>query len=297
MNNFLFLGGDMRSVYAAKRLSERYDCFIYGFSEPPPVPEMPVLREITKFKSLVLPLPACRDGLNINAPYFKTPLPLTVIPDAVYSGGTVFCGKSCPALQKICEANNLKLVDYFKREELAVMNSVPTSEGCLEIIMRESGSTIFGSSILLTGFGRISKVMAKHLIALGARVTVAARKYADLAWAEIAGCETVHFSRLDDRLEKFDIIINTVPAQIFDPKRLKKLKTDCLFVDLASKTGIADIELARREGVHVIHALSLPGKIAPVTAGNIIADTIANILAENGDDATIARVTGGDDNA
>ena len=31
MNNFLFLGGDMRSLYAAKRLNESYDCFVYGF--------------------------------------------------------------------------------------------------------------------------------------------------------------------------------------------------------------------------------------------------------------------------
>ncbi|MCL2638914.1 MAG: hypothetical protein FWD48_11175 [Oscillospiraceae bacterium] len=65
MNNFLFLGGDMRFVYAAKRLSERYDCFLYGFDDLDSAPAVPVLREITRFKSLVLPLPATRDEVNI----------------------------------------------------------------------------------------------------------------------------------------------------------------------------------------------------------------------------------------
>ena len=43
-----------------------------------------------------------------------------------------------------------------------------------------------------------------------------------------------------------------------------------------------DFEAARRMGKNVIWALSLPGKVAPVTAGNIIFETIMNILRENG---------------
>jgi dipicolinate synthase subunit A len=251
MNNFLFLGGDMRSVYAAKRLNEHYDCFIYGIDEP--LPPVPVLREITKVKNLVLPLPSSRDGININTPNFKQPIPLAIIPRAVYEGGTVFCGRSCPALEKICTDNNLKLVDYFEREELAVMNAVPTAEGTLEIIIHEQKRTIFGSSILLTGFGRISKVLAKYLITLGAEVTVTARKYSDLAWAEIAGCKTVHLSEINSQLANFDVIINTVPSHLFDAKNLK-----CLVIDLASKPGVGDIEEAKKAGVNVHWALSLP---------------------------------------
>jgi dipicolinate synthase subunit A len=277
MNNFLFLGGDMRSVYAAKRLSEHYDCLIYGFGElnmkHRPL-HVPVLREIVKFASLVLPLPASRDELNINAPFHKGAIPISIIPKAVGQGGTVYCGKATPEITEICEQNDLKLIDYFEREELIIKNAVPTSEGCIGIIFRERGSTVSGSEILLTGFGRVSKVMAKHLIALGAKVTVTARKYSDLAWAEIEGCKIVHLSRIDSLLGTFDIIINTVPALIFNTESMERIKADCLLIDLASKLGFADES-------NVIHALSLPGKTAPVTAGYIIADTIINILEEN----------------
>ncbi len=43
-----------------------------------------------------------------------------------------------------------------------------------------------------------------------------------------------------------------------------------------------DFDAAARLGVQVIWALSLPGKVAPVTAGRAIRDTIYNILQELG---------------
>jgi len=273
MNNFLFLGGDMRSVYAAQRLGERFDCFLYGFNEL----DIKQLREITKFKSLVLPLPASRDEVNINAPFSKAQIPISIIPQAVEAGGTVYCGKATSEIARICAENNLTLVDYFEREELIIKNAIPTSEGCIEIIFRERGSTIFGAEILLTGFGRVSKVLAKHLLALGAGVTVTARKYSDLAWAEIEGCKVVHLSKIDEALQNFDVIINSVPAVIFGADSMKKFKPGCLLIDLASEAGFEEM-------AGVIHALSLPGKCAPVTAGQIVADTILNIIEENSDD-------------
>jgi dipicolinate synthase subunit A len=73
-----------------------------------------------------------------------------------------------------------------------------------------------------------------------------------------------------------------VPEVLFNESRLERLGVGTLFVDLASKPGTVSVEAAQRAGVNVIWALSLPGKIAPVTAGQIIADTIMNILSENG---------------
>ena len=47
-------------------------------------------------------------------------------------------------------------------------------------------------------------------------------------------------------------------------------------------SGGVDFEAAKAFGVKVIWALSLPGKIAPVTSGAIIKDTIMNIIKELG---------------
>ena len=67
---------------------------------------------------------------------------------------------------------------------------------------------------------------------------------------------------------------------IINGSMLRQLREDCLIIDLASKPGGVDFESAKRLGRNVIWALSLPGKTAPLTAGNIIRDTINNILNE-----------------
>lgn len=41
-----------------------------------------------------------------------------------------------------------------------------------------------------------------------------------------------------------------------------------------------DFDAAAKLGVKVIWALSLPGKVAPVSAGAIIKETIVNVLGE-----------------
>lgn len=124
--------------------------------------------------------------------------------------------------------------------------------------MEELPTTIYGQKVLLTGFGRITKVMIKALIGLGAKVSVAARKYSDIEWAKIYGCEGIHISQLNDSLSSYDIVFNTVPAVLLDEKRLSLLKDSCLVIDLASKPGGVDFDTARSLGIKTIWALALP---------------------------------------
>lgn len=60
------------------------------------------------------------------------------------------------------------------------------------------------------------------------------------------------------------------------------MKKDSFVIDLASRPGGVDCQAAARYGVRVISALSLPGKVAPVTAGKIIAECIVKNLSEAG---------------
>ena len=41
-----------------------------------------------------------------------------------------------------------------------------------------------------------------------------------------------------------------------------------------------DFDEAKKMGLKIIWALSIPGKTAPITAGNIIYETISDILRE-----------------
>ena len=159
-------------------------------------------------------------------------------------------------------------------------NALPTAEGAIQLAMEHLPITIHGARVLVTGFGRVGRLTAQRFAALGAKVCVAARKYEQLAWAQAMGFGAQELSHLAGWLCGYDLVVNTVPAPVLGETELKDLWPDCLIIDLASKPGGVDRKAADRLGRQVIWALSLPGKVAPVTAGGAIRSTIYNMLHE-----------------
>jgi dipicolinate synthase subunit A len=280
--DFLVMGGDQRFLHTAEALNRQGRCDIFGFSQyeyegAPLVKGLghaPVL-PVSKYGCVVLPLPASRDGENINTPLHDTLIPYRAVSALVKPGGIVFAGKADTALRNTLKESNITVIDYFEREELTVMNAVLTAEGALEIILRDSPRAVFGAEIAVVGFGRIAKALSRILRSMGANVTVVARKYADLSWAKVYGCKAVRFDQLARVAASADVIVNTAPATVIGADI--PINRSAILIDLASTPGFAD---CWRERVN--WALSLPGKCAPVTAGTIIAESILNILEEMG---------------
>ena len=72
-----------------------------------------------------------------------------------------------------------------------------------------------------------------------------------------------------------------VPAPVLTEPVLAALRPGSLIVDLASKPGGTDFAAAEELGLHAEHALALPGRCAPQTAGALIAQTVLAILEEH----------------
>ena len=53
-----------------------------------------------------------------------------------------------------------------------------------------------------------------------------------------------------------------------------------LIIDLASSPGGVDVSAAKKLNSRVLWASSLPGKYAPESAGELIADCIGDIISE-----------------
>ena len=284
--NFWVVGGDMRQAKLAELLSaDGHTVHTFALEALGPlegVRQEKYLAEAELADCVVLPLPAAGEDGMLNAPLSRHPLPLAELFSFLRPGQVVCAGRvDAPAMVQ-AEGLGLTLCDYFAREELAVANAVPTAEGAIQIAMEELPITIHGARALVIGCGRLGRALAPRLAGLGARVSVAARKFADLAWAESWGFGAEHTGQLQPWLCGYDLVINTVPARVLGEAELAELRPDCLVIDLASKPGGVDLDAAARLGKKVVWALSLPGKVAPVTAGRAIRTAIYNILSELG---------------
>lgn len=283
-----FIGGDMRQIRALNGIAAiGAEVSVFGFDREvlhKTDKSVKAVSEISAFSSdtriFVLPLPYSTDGDNINAPYFTKKIPVTETVQGLPHDSLLLVGRADERISAAAKSRGIRLIDYFMREELMTLNAVPTAEGAIQLAMEETPHTLNGSSCLITGNGRIGKILSHMLWGIGARVTVAARKPSDIASARSLGYSAVSISSLKSVLADFDIIFNTVPHMIFTENDLKSMKKDALFIDLASAPGGVDTAAASREGTRIIRALSLPGKVSPDTAGDIIRDTILNILAE-----------------
>jgi dipicolinate synthase subunit A len=287
-STFAIIGGDMRQTYLSKFLAaDGYEVLTYGLERglelTPGVRQCRILREAVETAGcIVLPLPFSNNNGTVNAPYSKVEIPLEEIWGAAKPDQMILGGKfSNEAIKKAGEYG-VKLIDYYLREELEVLNTIATAEGAIQIAMEETAITLHGAKCLVLGFGRVAKTLCKDLKGLGADITASAREYSALAWMKTYGYNGFHISRLAQEAGEFDIVFNTIPALILNETVLKKLKEDCLVIDLASKPGGVDFGTAGQLGVKAIWALSLPGKVAPITSGAIIKDTIVNIVIEEG---------------
>jgi dipicolinate synthase subunit A len=64
-----------------------------------------------------------------------------------------------------------------------------------------------------------------------------------------------------------DIIFNTIPAPILTSRVLTRIPHHAIIIDLASKFGGTDFRFAKKRGIMIFLAASLPGLVAPRTAG------------------------------
>ncbi len=284
----LVLGGDMRIAMLANSLNQDGFCVtIYGFSDDIEfeggMERAENLKKAVKGNDVVVAgLPLSADGENINMPFSEEKIKICELLKIMSKDQLLLGGRISDKIKDMCNVYNIKAADYFSREEMTVLNAIPTAEGAIEIAMNMLPVTIHGSNCLVLGFGRIGKVLAKDLQGLGANTFVEARRYDDLSWISAYGYQGIYLPNLKERLPLFDVIFNTVPYEIITEELIKYIRRDCPFIDLASMPGGINSDKAQQHGIEVVHALSLPGKTAPKTAGEIIKQTILNIFSDMG---------------
>lgn len=281
INTFGVIGGDERMKYLAQSIAaDGYPVCVCGLEKLGTcrgAAECDLPQLAAKSSVILLPLPATKDGLFLNAPYAENEIHLEDDFARLFMHKTV-CGGM---LQRLTASSSLwreiEPEDYYRREELAVGNAIPTAEGAVGIAIREYPGTINDAKCLITGFGRIGKNLAIILRGMGAEVFCAARKKADLMQMRAFGVQPLTYREIG---RKFDLIFNTVPAKVLTSPVLMQQTRDTLIIELASAPGGIDLKRAEELHLHVIDAPSLPGRVAPKTAAEYIKEAVYNILEE-----------------
>ena len=283
LNKISVIGGDLRLVTLVEML-KKDGIFVYTYGLEKAENNFGIvcntLEEAIKNSEIVIaPIPLSSNGETINAPFSKNEI---LIKDIIKNleDKTFIAGAIRQDTLKSLEEKNIQVIDMLKREELAVLNAISTAEGAIQIAIEQTARTLHRSNVLVMGFGRIGKILSHMLQGIGANVSCEARKPADLAWIKAYGYNPIHLNNLDEHLNEFDIIINTIPFVVLNETNLGKVKKDCLLIDLASNPGGIDKKEVKKQNLKFVWALSIPGKVAPVTSAEYIKDTLYNIFKE-----------------
>ena len=281
------MGGDRRQVLLAQLLSARgfsVSLFATEDTSPQGGGGATLASALAGVRAIIAPLPLSPDGITLNCRAAERPY-LADVFQAIKAAGspTVFAGAVSASALRMAARHDLDIRDYGSSEELAVKNAIPTAEGAVEVAMREMSRTVHGAHAVVLGYGKCARPLAQLLLAMHAQVCGVARSPAALAqmYADgISACHMQNPAAVSAALASADVVFNTVPALVLNEARLCSLRENTLVIDLASAPGGVERETAERLGIRVIHALSLPGKCAPLTAAEILADTLLpSILA------------------
>lgn len=230
---------------------------------------------LCKIDILIVPIPFTKDNktlFNIENEIISVN---TLIEKIInYNIKMVFGGLIDKKLIEKLAKNNIKTFDFFEDNSIAILNAIPTAEGAIQTAMEQSFKTIFNSNCLVLGYGRCGKILANMLNGIGANVDVTYRKDEDLAYIKAYSLSPIYLYKIKENIKKYDFIFNTIPYEILNKDILKNINKNTIIIDLASAPGGLDYTYARDLNLKAIYCPSLPGRVAPYTAGEILKNKI-----------------------
>ncbi|MGN0351979.1 MAG: dipicolinate synthase subunit DpsA [Roseburia sp.] len=172
------------------------------------------------------------------------------------------------------EQRGISYLDFMEDETVVEENSVATAEGAIADVILHSPYNIRESKIIVSGYGKCGKAIAERLQALGARVTILARKRESRKAAKSKGFYAADFAFGPEEAMGANVLINTVPAPVITELIIRELPKDAYLLDIASKPGGIDFQSAKEHGIQAELLLGIPGRYAPMESAYILARAI-----------------------
>ena len=192
--------------------------------------------------------------------------------DLVNSNQIIIGGMISEELKKDLQQAGVSYIDYFENEAYVLKNAHLTSQGAVKLFLDNIKDSIIEKKVLISGFGRIGKLLGLILKSMGAKVFVTARRNETIVDAKTLGFDVIKISQLSSAVFYFDYIFNTVPAVIYGENDVKHIRDDTVYFELASAPYGALKTDFEKYGKNYISAGGLPGKFYPVAVAKNISD-------------------------
>lgn len=278
---FAILGGDLRQYYLARYLMLA-GCSIITYLIPTPkqFPELPKassLEEAVCDAHIVLaPIPMSKNNVDLQASVVQGDLQLSNLLAWLSEGQRIYAGCIPDFFISDCMKKHVFCKDFMKQEEIAQFNSIATAEGTIAEMIQKYSGNLQGAKIVITGFGRCARTLARKLKALDSQVTICVRKAKVQFEAQTEGFATVSFEELADWItnNQIAIIVNTVPAPVFTETILESCPLGTILIDIASLPGGIPNELELKYPISIFHCLGLPGRYCPQASAEKLAEMV-----------------------
>ena len=275
------IGGDSREKYLAYRLERNGIDILH--------PEQVDRLKDKKADIILLPTPVSMDRFTVKATEGQRKVTLKEVLEIAEKGQFIFGGMFPDEFRKALEEKGAVIYDFMKMDDIAIQNAVATAEGAIAEAVFMSNEVLHGKDVLVLGYGRCAEVLANKLKGLSARVTVMARREVARSRAWTFGNEISKFGNCEE-LEKFHFIFNTIPAMCITREWIDRLNPYCCIVDIASKPGGTDFDYCSKKGIRAKLCGSLPGRYAPKTSGELLAEKVEAVLKDAKADEYIEKL-------
>ncbi len=264
------VGGDHRQAYLTASLKRRGWPVMHSVT----MTDVDFYSQIT---SLILPFPATRDGIYVtNALGDSKAFPFAGLLSKLPNGVRLFGGAIPATWKEMAEKRGFSCLDYGT-DALQWKNACPSAEGAIRLCMEALPVTLFGTEMGVLGFGRIGRLLTEKLTALGSKITVFARREESRVQALLAGAISKTLDDLCRISPDMRMLFCTVPQRILTSNILRIVPKTCILMELSSAPGSFDPDEAKKLGLSVISAPGIPGKFYPESAGELLAQTIAEL--------------------
>jgi len=259
MQSILIAGGDLRQARLAGMLTERgYTVHMAGFDKLKIPDDWPKAADW-----VFLPVPYKAPDGSLKAPFSENKLALDDIVERYPLSAWMLGGADARVRELLA---GRRVFDLLKDEAFLVYNAVLTAQGAICAYLKDSETALCGLRCVVTGYGRIAKVLCGLLKANAAHVIAVARKYSDLEVIRAEGMTALHMSALRQALKNADVVFNTVPEHIFGEEEIACIPKKTRVVELASPPYGMDVARVKELGVDARIEAGLPGRYFPVSA-------------------------------